>query len=168
MEVTACSITTWCSPNDGFPTDGYKKRDNLNQQIGPKKYASLKNHMCISKQSHTHITTKNLCARKNHLFQLNCSHPGHQQLPPTSAPVSCNGSAKTELKSGHSSAQNPPTSSHLTQSKGIISFKGLQVCPGSSSPPAHLPPPTQPCFLLLSTLRVQVTLQTISLHGFGV
>lgn len=125
-----------------------KKRE-LNHQIGLTKVCQPQNHTCISKKAHIHITTKNLWARKDHLFQLHCGHPGHQQLPPTSAPVSCYGSAKTELKSGHSSARSLPTPSHLTQSKGIISFKGVQVCPGSSSPPAHLLPHNPTCFYSL-------------------
>nr|KAF6335393.1 hypothetical protein mPipKuh1_008076 [Pipistrellus kuhlii] len=123
--------------------------------------------MYISKQALIHITTKNLWARKDHLFQLHCSHPGHQHLPPTSAPVSCYGSAKTELKSAHSSAWNLPTSSFPSHSSKGISFKGLQ----SVQDLPHLlltSSPTTPLLINISTLRVQVTLQKISLHGVGV
>lgn len=44
MEVIACGITMDCGTNDRFPNDGLKKekRENLNQQIRPKEYASLK------------------------------------------------------------------------------------------------------------------------------
>lgn len=74
------------------------------------------------------------CQKHDTSSNFHCSHPGlsHQQVVP--APclsttsftlVSSAHSAKTELTSGHASAQNPPRPSHLTRRASRILLTSL-------------------------------------------